>query len=329
VTEHLTQPEVDALVRRGGSPPLPFTLVLPWSFHRPARLVRERRLMFESVLSETARGWQSWLASRLQLPVEVAPDAVESVPLSEWLESFDEPASAFGFRIGGSAPGSGVVDLGAGLAFAFVDRLLGGPGDPVGPRRPLTALEQALVRGPVERLLAEWRDACRPRLAVEPAVTSFEPTPGTISVAASDASMLVSHLAVRGPEFSGLVAVGVPLASLEPTLARTSAPAPAVAAVPPAARARLEHGLQQARVTLALRMPVVRLSTRSVLALAPGQVLRTGTGLEGAVELHVNGKACFVGSLGQRRNRLALRIQQAIAAGASTDAPRRLKGRVQ
>src|SRR5205085_12236901 len=126
-------------------------------------LARGRRLVFETVLAGTARGWQAWLSSRLQMPVEVLADAVEPVPLSEWIESFDEPSAAFSFKLGGRAQGTGVLDFGAGLAFAFVDRLLGGPGEPVGPARPLSALEQALVRGPAERLLCEWRDASRER----------------------------------------------------------------------------------------------------------------------------------------------------------------------
>lgn len=326
MSDRLTQTEVDALVRRGGIAPLPLNLVLPWSYSRPTRLARERRLVFESVLGETARSWQSWLSSRLQMSVEVAADAVEPVPLSEWLESFDEPAAAFGFRLGGRAQGAGVIDLGAGLAFAIVDRLLGGAGDPVGPQRPLTALEQALLRGPIERLLADWRDACRERFVLEPAITAYESSPGTISIAAPDAPILVSHLAVRATAFSGLIAIGVPLAALEPMLA--AAPVAAAPAMQPAARARLEQGLQQARVTLALRLPAVRLVTRSVLQLTPGQVIETGIPLDGPVEVHVNGRACFTGSLGQRRRRLALRITQAVQAGAVNEAPRSLQGRV-
>jgi flagellar motor switch protein FliM len=326
VSERLTQTEVDALVRRGGVTPLPLNLVLPWSFSRPARLARERRLVFETALAETARSWQSWLSSRLQMAVEVAADAVEPVPFSEWLESLDDPSAAFSFKLGGRAPGSGVIDLGAGLAFAFVDRLLGGSGDSAGPRRPLTALEQALLRGPIERLLGDWRDACHERFVLEPAITSYESSPGTIAIASGDAPILVSHLAVRSAAFSGLVAIGAPLAALEPMLA--TAPAPAAPAMAPAARARLEQGLQQARVTLSLKLPAVRLVARSVLELAPGQVIETGIPLDGPVEVHVNGRPCFTGSLGQRRRRLALRIIQSIQAGAQNEAPRGIQGRV-
>ena len=329
MTDRLTQLEVDALVRQGAHAPLPLALVMPWSFSRPARLARERRLMFESVLAETARAWQGWLSSRLQMSVEVTADSVEPVPMSEWVESFDEPSAAFGFKLGGKAKGTGVVDLGAGLAFALVDRLLGGAGDPMGPRRPLSALEQSLVRGPIDRLLAEWRDAARDRFIIEPAVTSYESAPGTISIAAADAPVLVSHLSVRGPLFSGLVALGVPLASLEPMLALSSHPEAIAGPQAPAARARLENGLHQARVTLTVKLPAVRLNTRSVLGLSAGQVIETGIPVEGPVELHVNGRACFVGSLGQRRRRLALRVTQATNnTGASSDAPRGFQGRV-
>jgi flagellar motor switch protein FliM len=328
VADRLTQTEVDALVRRGGPAPLPLNLVLPWSFSRPARLARERRLVFETALAETARSWQSWLSSRLQMSIEVAADAVEPVALSQWLQSIDEPSSAFSFRMGGRAPGSGIVDLGAGLAFAFIDRLLGGTGDPTGPQRPLTALEQALLRGPIERLLGDWRDACRDRFTIEPVLAAYESAPGAITIAAPDAPILVSHLAVRTPTFSGLVAIGVPLAALEPALGNVSLPVAAAPAMAPAARARLEHGLQQARVTLAVRLPTVRLVTRSVLALAPGQVIETGLAVDGQVEVLVNGRACFTGSLGQRRSQLALRITQPIQPGTSNEAPRSLQGRV-
>lgn len=325
MSQRLTQSEIDALLRRAGDT-APVATVLPWSFGRPARLAREKRLVFEGVLADTARAWQPWLSARLQLPIEVAPDAVEPVPMAQWLESFDEPACAFGFRLGGRADGHGVVDLGAGVAFAFVDRLLGGPGDPFGPQRPLTALEQALVRSVVDRLLDDWRDACRDRLALEPTITSYEPVAGSIAIAAADAPVLVSHLALRAPTFTGLIAIGVPLAAVEPLVAAPAPPPAAAPVVRSATRARMRQGLQQARVTGTVRLPAIRLKARAVLALRPGQVVETGITVGGAVELHVNGKPCFTGLLGQRNGRMALRVARTESSPVAT-APGAPEGR--
>jgi len=326
VPERLSQTEIDALLRHAGAA-APRAAVLPWSFAQPARLAREKRLVFEGVLADTARAWQPWLAARLQLPIEVAADAVEPVPMSEWIESFDEPACAFGFRLGGRANGNGVLDLGAGVAFAFVDRLLGGPGDPIGPHRPLTALEQALVRSVIDRLLEDWRDACRDRLALEPSITSYEPAAGTIAIAAPNAPVLVSHLALRAPTFTGLIAIGVPLAAVEPLVAAAGPPAAPAPAVLPATRARLRHGLEQARVTATVRLPAIQLKARAVLALQPGHVIETGVPVQGIAELHVNGKPCFTGMLGQRNGRMAVRIAHTVPSPAPDAAPGATEGR--
>lgn len=305
----LNQLEVDRAL--GGKTDAPPRVVRPWNFARAPRLTRERRAVLDGILAGTARGWQTWMSSRLGSQATVTPAAIETLPFREVLASLDVPTSVFVFKLGGAASGSGILDLGGDFSSALLDRLLGGTGQPLSPRRAPTAVEQAMLRGPVERLLADFQNAWKERAALECAITSHTTTLETIAIAGPDEPALTFTLDARSGGIAGSVCFAVPLASLEPLLGRTSEPP----LTPGALREPIARRLLDARVAIAVRMPAVRISARALAALEPGQILELGVPLDARAQLTVNGRPQFLGTLGQRRRRIGIRITQATAPG--------------
>lgn len=333
MSETLTQKDLDALLQ-GSAPAAPTHVperdVIPYSFARPPRVSKDRRATLEAIHGRFALSLQAFLSSRLRTPMDVVVDSVEQVTFSEFGVSLAAPCAAFVFGLGERVGGQGIVDLGPELAFYLVDRMLGGPGEGDPPDRALTPLEQTVVRGIVERTLVALRDAWQDQFALEPILEDFQSDPEMLQIANPEDNLLVAILTVRCGSFAGGITLGMPMSALEPFLQDRGASRPrGVEARTEAAalRPKVETFLGGARMTLAARLPAARTSARALARLEPGQILGTGHMPEAEIEIHVNGRLRFLGTLGQVRRRLSLRITRTIDAPGPDGLAREPEGR--
>lgn len=314
MAETLSQKDIDALLRGPVGEAGPSSSeVVPYNFVRPSRVSKERQTTLEAVFARFAAAVQALLTSRLRTPMDVTVSGVEQMMFSEFMLSLPSPCSTFVFRANDRAGSHGVIDLGAELGFLIVDRLFGGYGDAQVPRRAHTTLEQAVIRGIAERTLGLLREAWQDQVPMHPELSHFESNPAMLQFAAREDNVLVANLNVRADAFAGFVTVCLPMAVFETFLqeqvARTGAPTETGTHRP-----ALEAVLHQARVTVRVRLPLFRLSARTVAALEPGQTIQTGHPVDVPIEVHVNGRLHHLGVLGQLRHYIGVRLVQPASA---------------
>ena len=80
-------------------------------------------------------------------------------------------------------------------------------------------------------------------------------------------------------------------------------------------RERVTSVLNVSHLTVAARLPVVKLSARTVAGFHIGQVLNVRHSVESPIEVQVNGKVRYLGSLGQVRGNVGVRIEQSLQHG--------------
>ena len=90
----------------------------------------------------------------------------------------------------------------------------------------------------------------------------------------------------------------------------------------------LEQALRGARLDLRARFPLFQLKAREVGNLAVGQVIHTGHASDVPVELLVRGQRRLLGTLGQSRRYVGLRITHFLNSQRSEGLPRIVRGRV-
>lgn len=323
-----TQKEVDSLLRgapRANARPVD---VVPYNFRRPPRISRERQATLDAIYARFALSLQSLLSSRLRQPTDVTVVSVEQATFAEFLMSLGSPCASYVYDLGEHAGTQAVVDLDPELAPHFVDRLFGGPGEKWGTQRPLTALEQLVVGNVTERLMLLLAEAFGENLRLEPVQVSFESIPETLQIANREDNVLVGNLEVKSGTTSGLLTICIPLIALENFLQEKAGPILHVARARrddrDQARTLVEGHIRAARVPVAARLQEFPLAALEVATLHEGQVLSTGIPLHGDVDVYVNGRRLFIGSLGRQQGYIGLRITQpAEALGEVTRTSRR------
>ena len=332
--DSLTQREIDAILQKTTPVPLaPVAVaddIVPYNFTRPPRVSKDKRASLESIYQRFALSMQALLSSMLRIPLDVVVASVEQAMFSEFILSLGNPCASFVFESGDRMGGEGAMDLSTDFAFYLVDRLFGGPGDPQAMSRSLTPLEQAVVRNVVDRTLGLLRDAWHENLVLSPRVVAFESNPEMLQITSREDNVLVTQLEIRSATFNGFVTLCMPMSSLEGFLAdkNTSRGHRASDAAAAASKRLVTESLQHAHVGLIARFPQLWLSARQIAELVPGRVLHTTHNVEEPVEVLVNGRLRLMGSLGEVRSHLGLRIAKKVTRPSDHRPVKSRQGRI-
>ncbi len=248
-----------------------------YDFRRPPiQLSREHARILQLGFDTYAQQAQSVLTSALRTLSQVTVTSIEQRPYASYVDALD--ASTF-MTVFAADPihGAGVLEMPLATAMTCIDLMLGGPGGPKQPIRPLTEIEQGVARGLVERLLAETRTALTPIVALDPLVTRVEHSPPFAQVASPDEVVLVVTLEIHLDEATHRMTLSLPFSGLLPHVASAAARAE-MSDREHAQRVRageqLRDQLQHVPLEVCVRFPPTKLSPAEVSGLQVGDVVR-------------------------------------------------------
>jgi flagellar motor switch protein FliM len=289
--------------------------VRPHAFLRTASLGAKRRSRLETIQQAFAERLAKILSLSLRTTIGVEVLGVEEVLYPEFILSLATPCAAASFPVGADRGATGLLDWGTEVAFFLVDRLLGGSGAEATLQRRLTATEQGVLRGVVERSLAVLGDAWKEHVPIRAEILSFESLAENLKIVGPEDRVLVTTLSIHSDTFRGVCAVALPLAAIAGT-PREAAPSHKPPKAAGAARAirdeRVMAGsaLRHARVSITARLPAIMLPARDISRLSVGRTLDTGLPCDTPAEAFVNGKLLFRASIGKIGNHVGLSLAQ-------------------
>ena len=334
MADGLTQKDIDSLLT-GAAPSemVPGAIeVIPYNFLRPPRIAKDRQALLYGIYQRIAVSLQAMFSSRLRTSVDVTLSSVEQATFAEFMFSLATPCAAYVYQLGDRVGGKGVLDLGGDFSYYLIDRLFGGPGEAQEMGRALTLLERVVVRGVCDKVWGIVAEAWADHLVFAPAYSGFESSPDALQVANHEDNVLVANIEVRAGSVSGIMTMCIPLLTLEGFLqekpARHSHAIRESASEREATRQILEQALRGARLDLRARFPLFQLKARDVGNLAVGQVIHTGHPSDVPVELLVRGQRRLLGTLGQSRRYVGLRVTHFLNSQRSEGLPRIVRGRV-
>ena len=166
---------------------------------------------------------------------------------------------------------------------------------------------------------------------MEPQITGFESNPEMLQIASREDNVLVTNLEIRSLTFNGFIAMCLPMAALESFLQEKGASRPMARHTEleaAANRALVQGNLQHAHVEVVAKFPTLWLTGRQLSELVPGNVLHTGQSSDEPIEIHINERLRFLGSLGQVRQQLGLRVTERVQRPAAERPLQSRQGRV-
>ena len=313
----LSQEEIDALIasspadgaanrQDAGAP------VTTFNFRRPDRVSKDQIRSLHFIHDRFARNVTTSLAAFLRTSIELSVVSVEQFSYSEFLMALPDPTAFYAIGMP-PADALGAIELNPAVAFAMIDRILGGTGESGAPQRALTEIEQNVVDSVIKLILDHLTETWRPVIDIRFHIHARETRPQMLQVASWNEVVVLLAFDLKVGETRGLLNLCVPATVIEATGAGFSQGWQQTRREPTTQEQQwLTENL--GRVQLPVTTDVqTRLTTRELIHLQPGHVLSLGVPAETEVNVRVGNIIKFRGRLATASGRAAVRINRGFA----------------
>lgn len=295
-------------------PPASATPVV-YDFRRPNKFTREHVRALQIASETFARQFTTVLSTTLRTVSQVQAKGIHQLTYDEYIRDVPNPTYLAILSLAPLA-GASIFHLPLPVVMTAVDRLLGGPGAGPALHRPLTEIEQSLMRDLLGRVLRELAYAFESLTALEPVVLHQESNPQFAQIGSPSDMVIVFVYDLRIGGQAGEATLCVPFASLQPVLdevAANSLLAGRVEADADSVRESLAGRMGAAPVTVSVSFPPVTLALSDIVDLRPGDVLPLEHRVDAPLEVSVGGLPRFTARPGRRGKRLACVITSVAA----------------
>lgn len=249
----------------------------PYDFRRPVRLAREHAHLMRVAMTTFGRQSTTVLTTSLRAVCQLTAVAIEELTYEEYLSSLPDSGVSAVLTLD-PLPGKALLNVDGGMLLTMVDHQLGGPGSPQQPDRPLTDIEQTLIRQLFTRVLRELAYALEPVAAVHPQLLTLESNAQFVQAAASTDPVVIWHMDLAMGGKSTTTTLCLPYAMLAPALELMSANGQdgELARRRVEATRRTSQRLNDVQVDVSVRFDPIKLRSSQVGSLAVGDVLNLG-----------------------------------------------------
>ncbi len=294
------------------------TKVRNYDFKRPNKFSKDHVNTLHNIYENYARSLSSHLSVNLHAVVETHLISIEQITYSEFINSLPNPTI---IGIASLEPlGSGLVNLSPGLAFTFIERLLGGSGDIKEIDRELTELERTIldkrVRGMVGLLPEAWENI----IPLTANLLSIEPNPQFVQIVGPAEMVALITIEIRVGQNMGMCHMCLPYLMLEPVLPKLSTQVWFnTTETKPTDQSLLLAKLDKVYLPIRVELGTSSIFVRDLLQLGVGDVLPLQKKAAEPLAIYVGSKAKFLGRPGMLGNRVAVQVIDKLSEGDEID----------
>jgi len=245
-----------------------------YDFRRPVRLAREHVHLLRVAMQTFGRQSATVLTTSLRAVCQLGPPQIEELSYDEFLSGMREQSVCAVLSLD-PWPGKALMTFDLATLLTMIDHQLGGMGGEEQPDRPLTEIEQALVRQLLGRLLNELAYALEPiTKGVKPQVLALESDARFVQAAASTDPVVLATMDLSVGRRESQLSLCMPYAMLAPVLQlATHQDNRDQARVRTTAAAQTQRRLTEVDVDVSVRFEPLRMSSQTIGRLGVGDVI--------------------------------------------------------
>ncbi|MBR5421309.1 MAG: flagellar motor switch protein FliM [Lachnospiraceae bacterium] len=188
-----------------------------YDFKRPAKFSKEHLRTLELIFEHYGRLLSTNLPVYLRKNVQVNVVSSETVTFNEFTNALSNPV-ILGIVNFQPLSGNILLDLTATVGFAFIDRMLGGPGEPLDKLREFSEIEMGILEKLVTISAQLLREPWKNVLEVEPILDRIETNTQFAQIIAPNEMIAIVTLNIKMGDIEGFMNVCIPYMTIEPII---------------------------------------------------------------------------------------------------------------
>lgn len=288
-----------------------------YDFKRALRFSKDQIRSLTRIHENFARLLTTFFSAQLRTYVQITVVSADQIPYEEFIRSIPKMTILNVYDVP-PLDGRIVMELNPNIAYAMLDRLLGGRGDSVNKVENLTEIETKIMTNLFERAFDNFREAWSTILDFDPILSDFETNPQFLQMVSPNDTVIVISLNTQIGETSGMINICIPHIILEPIMPKLSVHY----WMQETKKEReieeievLEKRLKDALVNVTAELGTSEISIHDFLLLDIGDVIKLKQTIDQPLTIKVNHYPKFIGQPGKKGNHLAVQVIDQIKGG--------------
>lgn len=326
MSDVLSQTEIDALLSALSTGTVSATelkeeqskkKVKVYDFRRPNKFSKDQIHTLQVIFENYARSLGTFLSGQLRAAIQVEVLSVEQVTYEEFIRSIPSTTILNIFSVY-PLEGNAIMEINPNLGFAFLDRMLGGPGNTLDRIRGLTEIEQTVMEKLAQRMLDFIQEPWSSIVDIEPIIERVETNPQFTQLVSPSEVMMIVSLETKMGDLMGVMNICIPYLVLEPIINKLSVHyyySTSGKAVTPENTAKIQKKLENSYVPVKVILGKTVITVKDLLELSVGDVIPLERNYQEDLEVQISQRTKFLGRPGLDGNKVAIQINQVVEEG--------------
>ncbi|WP_047151653.1 flagellar motor switch protein FliM [Aneurinibacillus tyrosinisolvens] len=330
MTEVLSQSEIDALLAAISSGEMNAEelkkedterKVKVYDFKRALRFSKDQIRTLTRIHENYARLLTTYFSAQLRTFVQISVASVDQLPYEEFIRSIPKMTILNIFEAE-PLEGRMVMEVNPNIAYAMLERLLGGSGTAPNKVGTLTEIETIIMERIFSRALQSFAEAWKNVIDIEPELELMEVNPQFMQIVSPNETVAVISFSTKIGETTGMINLCLPHVVLEPLMVKLSAHYWLSTQKKVRDEREIEalrERVQKAKLPLIAELGTSTISVGEFLNLSVGDVVQLDQGTDDKVKVRVGQKTKFLARPGTAKGKTAIMIEDVLEEEVGED----------
>lgn len=288
-----------------------------YDFKRPTKFSKEHLRTLEIIFEHYGRLLSTNLPVYLRKNVQVAVTSSETVVFSEFSNALSNPV-ILGIVDFNPLGGTVLVELATNLAFAMIDRMLGGQGQPLDKNRDFSEIEMTIVEKVMVICIQLMREPWRNVADINPILERIETNSQFAQIIAPSDMIAIVTLEIKIGDVEGLMNICLPFFTLESVMDKLNTKywyANMQEKDEESYGEYIESLIRRVDIPIKAVLGRSRVSVTDFVNLQVGDIIRLDSDVDNDLEVYVGNIKKFAALPGSNKDKYAVRVTSVYREG--------------
>ncbi|MWC26559.1 flagellar motor switch protein FliM [Paenibacillus sp. MMS18-CY102] len=295
--------------------------VRAYDFKRAVRFSKDHIRSLTRIHENFARYLTTYFSAQLRTFVQISVVDVEQLPYDEFIRSIPKMTILNIFEAE-PLEGRMVMEVHPNVAYAMLDRLLGGQGTAPSKMNALTEIEMTVLERIFSRAFESLQEAWKTVVDISPRLEALETNPQFMQIVSPNETIALISLSTKIGDTTGMINLCIPHVVIEPIMPKLSVHHWFVSqkkSRSPEEVEVLEQRVNRAQLPIAVELGESVINVHEFLSLMQGDVITLNKPVGEGLNIKVGNKIKFIGSPGSVKDRVAVQVDEIVSEGVEEE----------
>jgi len=288
-----------------------------YDFRRALRFSKDQIRSLTRIHENFARLLTTYFSAQLRTYVQISVASADQIPYEEFIRSIPKMTILNVFDVP-PLDGRILMEVNPNIAYAMMDRMLGGRGTSHNKIDNLTEIETKIMSNMFEKAFENFQEAWGSISEIDPQLTEFEVNPQFLQMVSPNETVVVISLNTTIGEASGMINMCIPHVVLEPIMPMLSVKYWMQTDKKeglPIEYEVLQKEIHKADVHIIAEIGSSEISVQDFLMFDIGDVIELNQQIDQPMMIKIGGIPKFVGQPGKINKKLAIQVLDTLKGG--------------